>query len=373
MRAPLIRATAIGAAVLIALSIAAPAHADDYPSWDEVQAAKNNEATQQAETDRITSLLQGLEAESARLGDEATATAAAAGEAKAALEQQTERTDALETQAAAAATTSATTKRQAGSVIVQMSRMGGTDSSLAIVLSGKNRSSDLLYRLSAIGKLSESSSATYAQAVAASNTSAALSKQATEAEAERTRLSAEADTSYQSAVAASKAADAAVAEQQANRDRLYAQLATLKNTTAEVEKAYAAGEAKRQQDEDNAAAAGGGGGGGSPAPPGGVSSDPDAAKAYARGAVASYGWGDNEYQCLLRLWTRESNWRVDAYNPAGPAYGIPQSLPGSKMASAGDDWRTNPATQINWGLSYISGRYGAPCGAWAHSESYNWY
>lgn len=89
--------------------------------------------------------------------------------------------------------------------------------------------------------------------------------------------------------------------------------------------------------------------------------------------MARYGWGDGEYQCLVRLWTRESSWRADAYNASSGAYGIPQSLPGSKMASAGADWRTNAATQIEWGLAYISGRYGAPCGAWAHSEAVNWY
>ena len=75
----------------------------------------------------------------------------------------------------------------------------------------------------------------------------------------------------------------------------------------------------------------------------------------------------------MLLWTRESSWRADAYNASSGAYGIPQSLPGSKMAAAGADWRTNAATQIEWGLSYIAGRYGAPCGAWAHSEQFNWY
>ena len=89
--------------------------------------------------------------------------------------------------------------------------------------------------------------------------------------------------------------------------------------------------------------------------------------------MARYGWGSAQYDCLVWLWTRESSWRADAYNASSGAYGIPQSLPGSKMAAAGADWRTNAATQIEWGLSYIAGRYGAPCGAWAHSEAYNWY
>ena len=65
--------------------------------------------------------------------------------------------------------------------------------------------------------------------------------------------------------------------------------------------------------------------------------------------------------------------RYSATNPSSGAYGIPQSLPASKMASAGADWQTNPATQIAWGLGYIQGRYGSPCGAWAHSQAHNWY
>jgi hypothetical protein len=73
------------------------------------------------------------------------------------------------------------------------------------------------------------------------------------------------------------------------------------------------------------------------------------------------------------LWNKESGWRVNAYNSGSGAYGIPQALPGSKMASAGADWQTNAATQIKWGLGYIKGRYGTPCGAWGHSQSVGWY
>ncbi|WP_100448149.1 aggregation-promoting factor C-terminal-like domain-containing protein [Glycomyces xiaoerkulensis] len=76
--------------------------------------------------------------------------------------------------------------------------------------------------------------------------------------------------------------------------------------------------------------------------------------------------------CLEPLWTRESGWNEYAANSIG-AYGIPQALPGSKMSSEGDDWETNPVTQIRWGLYYIQGRYGDPCGAWEHSESNGWY
>ncbi len=85
------------------------------------------------------------------------------------------------------------------------------------------------------------------------------------------------------------------------------------------------------------------------------------------------GMGDDEFDCLVALWNRESHWNVYAGNPSTGAYGIPQALPGSKMASAGPDWQNDAATQITWGLGYISGHYGNPCSAWSHSQSSGWY
>ena len=85
------------------------------------------------------------------------------------------------------------------------------------------------------------------------------------------------------------------------------------------------------------------------------------------------GYEPEQFPCLDRLWTRESGWNPRADNPTSTAYGIPQSLPGDKMASAGADWLTNPKTQITWGLGYIKARYVNPCRAWAHSERVNWY
>ncbi|MBR6459875.1 MAG: G5 domain-containing protein [Actinomycetaceae bacterium] len=97
------------------------------------------------------------------------------------------------------------------------------------------------------------------------------------------------------------------------------------------------------------------------------------AQQIAHDKVVSRGWGEDQFSCLVSLWNRESGWRTTAGNPVSGAYGIPQALPGSKMASAGADWATNPATQIEWGLGYISGRYGTPCGALGHSHSTGWY
>jgi hypothetical protein len=88
--------------------------------------------------------------------------------------------------------------------------------------------------------------------------------------------------------------------------------------------------------------------------------------------LSSFGWSASQFSCLDPLWSRESGWNVTAANPDG-AYGIPQAEPGSKMASAGPDWQTDATTQIRWGLGYIKGLYGSPCGAWSHEEATGWY
>ncbi|HEY3522291.1 MAG TPA: hypothetical protein VGK63_01195 [Candidatus Limnocylindrales bacterium] len=93
-----------------------------------------------------------------------------------------------------------------------------------------------------------------------------------------------------------------------------------------------------------------------------------AARAYARVRL-----GPTQFACLDRLWTKESNWRPRALNRSSGAYGIPQALPGSKMATAGADWRYNPMTQVRWGLDYIGRAYGTACAAWSHSVHTDWY
>jgi hypothetical protein len=101
---------------------------------------------------------------------------------------------------------------------------------------------------------------------------------------------------------------------------------------------------------------------------------PDGARAVAANLAASrYGWGAGEFSCLNKLWQKESNWSYTAYNASSGATGIPQALPGSKMATAGSDWKTNAATQVAWGLDYIDRAYGSPCAAWSHSQAVNWY
>ncbi|MEV6969662.1 lytic transglycosylase domain-containing protein [Hamadaea sp. NPDC051192] len=97
------------------------------------------------------------------------------------------------------------------------------------------------------------------------------------------------------------------------------------------------------------------------------------AKAIGCAELLKAGFGLDQMPCLDKLWTRESHWNYKSYNSSSGAYGIPQAVPGSKMATVAADWKTNPATQIIWGLGYIKNRYKTPCGAWQHSEDKGWY
>jgi hypothetical protein len=102
--------------------------------------------------------------------------------------------------------------------------------------------------------------------------------------------------------------------------------------------------------------------------------DPTAAEQDAKNLLGSYGWDNTtQWTCLYNLWEQESGWNVYAENPYSGAYGIPQSLPASKMAMFGSDYLTDPVTQIKWGLYYINGTYGTPCGAWQNEVDYGYY
>jgi len=103
-----------------------------------------------------------------------------------------------------------------------------------------------------------------------------------------------------------------------------------------------------------------------------INVDPGSAQAIGKQLAAQRGWGADQFSCLYQLWNNESGWRLDATTASG-AYGIPQALPGDKMAAYGSDWPTNPSTQIKWGLAYIAGRYGTPCDAWSFWQSNGWY
>jgi len=102
-------------------------------------------------------------------------------------------------------------------------------------------------------------------------------------------------------------------------------------------------------------------------------SSPETARSYAAGLGARHGWGAGEIACLDALWERESRWDAAAVNDGSGAFGIPQALPAEQMAAEGLDWRTSFRTQVRWGVGYVLARYGRPCDAEAHSQTYGWY
>lgn len=183
---------------------------------------------------------------------------------------------------------------------------------------------------------------------------------AEKAAAEKAAEEAAAERAAQEAAAAEAAAEEAAAQEAAAAERAQQEAAD-RVAAEEVASRSAAREAAPAPEPEPAPA---------PAPAPAPSGDP---RSIAQSMLGSYGWGQDQFGCLDSLWQKESGWNPSATNPSSGAYGIPQSLPASKMASAGADWQTNPATQISWGLTYISGRYGSPCSAWAHSQANNWY
>lgn len=161
--------------------------------------------------------------------------------------------------------------------------------------------------------------------------------------------------------------DAAVAKKQAEEAAEKARQEAEAAAKAKAEEEAAAARSTTSSTGTSARPVAPSGGGGS------GDNSPGGAQATARGMLAGFGWGDDQFSCLVSLWNKESGWNYQAYNSGSGAFGIPQALPGSKMSSAGSDWQTNAGTQISWGLGYISGRYGSPCSAWGHSQSVGWY
>lgn len=160
---------------------------------------------------------------------------------------------------------------------------------------------------------------------------------------------------------------------EAEREQLIAMTAAARTLTVVAKPKLASPAQVEAANPGTGTGAGAGSGGGgviyvTSSPP-----DPNTAQATAYSIMGSFGFSPQTYfGCLLDLWNRESGWVYDAENASG-AYGIPQSLPGDKMASAGADWQTDPATQIRWGLGYIKTVYGNPCSAWAFEEANGYY
>ncbi|MFC6356754.1 C40 family peptidase [Luethyella okanaganae] len=238
--ATIFSAVAVGA-VTASIGIAGPAVADqDYPSWADVQNAKKNESTKQAEIDKIGALLAGLQAAAAEASKRSQIAGEAFRLAQDALDTATAREDSLKKQAVAAAKKAETSKMRAGLLAAHLARNGGQDLSVNLFLKGAG-ADDLLHQLGTASKLSEQSETIYRQAIQDANTSSSLGAQAEQATAERERLAVDAKTKFDTAQAAAQLAVNAADVEQRKSDELFAQLAELKDSTAELERQRAAG------------------------------------------------------------------------------------------------------------------------------------
>ncbi|PZO57400.1 MAG: hypothetical protein DI639_14070 [Leifsonia xyli] len=390
-------AVVVGALVAPVLTVV-PATATEYPTWQDVQRAKGNETAKRAEVTKVQAALQSAQDEAAAKSQAALTASSKADAAEAELAEATQAATSLQAQAQRASETAERAQTRAGQLAANLYRDGSTNQMTTRIATAGNPD-QLLYQLGALDQLSSTWSGVMDEASVAAGTASSLHEQAERAEAERATRAKAAEERSAAAKSAEAVANAAVESTEQHSDELYAQLASLRDTTAEQAAGYELGQKvaaqKAEQQRKRAAAAaaqaaaaasasadtGGastsasGGSGTSYPSTGGVVVDPAAAQAYARSALGSYGWGDDQFSCLVSLWTQESGWRANALNASSGAYGIPQSLPAEKMSAAGADWRTNANTQINWGLAYIKSAYGSPCGAWGHEMSVNphWY
>lgn len=354
----------IATGILVQPSFLTPANAVDYPTWEEVEAAKQSEATAQSEYDRLVSALAAAREESERAASAASQAAAESAQAAADLAAAEARESRIAEQLQYAEEDLASNDNAFGSAVSWMYRDGN---GLARVteLNSAESADEFMSKLSSATRSAEMWSDLAARAAEAVNTVQALEEQSTKVRQERASLAEVAEDRAQAAAVAEQEAAAAVALALERSDTIYEQLALLRDSTAETERLYLLGLEVENQNNQNPPSPPGGGGNGSGGGGGdGSIMSPAEAQAYARGAIGAYGWGEGEFSCLVSLWNGESNWRVTAENPWSGAYGIPQAWPAEKLATAGPDWRTNGATQVNWGLAYIKSAYGSPCTAW---------
>ncbi|WP_413602362.1 coiled-coil domain-containing protein [Curtobacterium sp. Curtsp57] len=381
-RRVLVAAAVVVGALVAPVVTAAPASATDYPTWQDVQKAKGNADAKAAEVKKVQAALQSAQADAAAKSQTALDASAKATKAEADLSEATQTATSLQSQADEASATATRAQTRAGQLAANLYRDGSTNQMTTRIATAKNPD-QLLYQLGAMDQLSSTWAGVMDEASVAAKTASSLHDQAKRAEDERASLAQAAEERSAAAKTAEQKADAAVASTKDHSNELYAQLASLNDTTAATEQQYEVGQAVAAQAAAQAAAAQAAAEAAVTTPStgtsypstSGVTVDPVAAKAYARSVLGNYGWGDDQYGCLVSLWTQESGWRANALNSSSGAYGIPQALPASKLGAAGADWRTNANTQINWGLAYIKSSYGTPCGAWNHEMSVNphWY
>jgi predicted nucleic acid-binding Zn-ribbon protein len=381
-------------------------------------AAEDAASDTQQQIDRINASLDQLEQEAASAGDAAVQAQSSADQAQRDLaDSEAALTDLRQRVQTAQAEVDAQRQRS-GAAVQQLTR--GTDGlggEPVVQLMTSDDVSGALWRASALSQVSAQADAQVRLAAQQASELQALQDQQATVEAEHRRLSEQAASDAAQAQQSAQAADQAVADLQQRQGALLQQLADIKRTTAEQEaeerrqRQLAASIAASNEPQTTSGAAQSSGSAASSTPaasapassapatsrpssspssapsssassssrsstPSSSSSSgdnsPAAAQAYAQSRLNAMGQG-GQFVCLVNLWNRESGWRWNASNRSSGAYGIPQSLPGSKMASAGADWRKNARTQVDWGLSYITGRYGTPCGAWQHSQTSGWY
>ncbi|WJS91308.1 M23 family metallopeptidase [Microbacterium testaceum] len=322
-------AVALGAFGAATAGFSSPAVAADYPSWDDVQAAKANEAAKAGEISRIQGLIQGLQSEVARTQAEVQARSDEYYAAQQAYQDADYRAQLIQQQADAEAAKATDAASKAGKVAAQLYRSGGDDTSLNLFFSGSAASADdLLAKLGTMDKLLERNKSVYSAAVAARDSAKNLSNQANDARAERDRLQKIAEDKMAAAQQAAQAAQEALAAQQANQAVLEAQLAALQDTTAKTVADYQAGveaerkareererkareeaaardaaeRARREQEaanNNNSGGGGGGGGGNSGGGGGGGGGGSVGGSGWARpsSAYTSSGYGPRSGQC----------------------------------------------------------------------------
>ena len=299
----------VPAALIFALVVPTSASAmpaapmPDYPTWQDVQDAKRNQAATASEVARIEGILTELEAQAAELGKIAQIKSEDYAEARDALTAATQKVDRLGDRADAAQERADESAARAARLIAQLARTGGGDVTLGLLMGSADDTDQLLSRLSSMNRLTESSADILARAEFDRNQARSLAADAKAAERVRKALAKDAEDALAVAQAASDAANAQVAEQQANADRLYAQLASLKNTTAAVERDYQEGltEALEQQQNNPPAPPPSPPSGVDPTPPAPVGSAVEQAIAYARAQLgepyAFGGAGPNSWDC----------------------------------------------------------------------------
>jgi hypothetical protein len=365
---------AIAALLVTGLGIA-PAQADEkWPTKAEVDKAKANAAASKAEYAK----LQGLVAQSQSKAVAAAATALEKqndyAKAEQAAQQAAVKADQLQAQADAAKKSASEADRRFGAITSQLYLAGGNSGLTTQLLFGHGDARALLGRLSAMSRLTGLAAGLQSTAAQQSNIASSLSAQAASAQKVREAAAATAKSAYADAQSAQSAADGALAASQKASATGYQQMAELSHQSVELQQKYAerqaylAALARQRAAQGNSSSLW--------QVSQSITPNPAAAKAYAQSRLGAYGWSSSsQFGCLLDLWTHESGWRVNAYNPSSAAYGIPQAWPGQKMATFGSDWMTNYRTQINWGLDYIRRSYGSPCAAWSFEMSHtpNWY